>query len=148
MDRSKAKKIADRAVALLAGLEDEFGVKITSKGGTFGNTFYTMKLEVAEVNGGVVESKDAVNFTRYCKQFGMVPEMLGGIFRTSKTTYTVRGLAPQAVKYPVLASNGNGRMFKFSADVVKSCWIGSLPEGATPVNRSRWNDLVVELEGQ
>ena len=131
MNRDIAKAIETRMITLLSPMEKELGVKVTAKGGTIGDTYVTLKFEVAEVKkDGVAETREAQDFKRMARYYGLSAKMLNLPFRNGSDTFQVIGLKPKSRKWPVLAKNvRTGKIYKFQTTQVKAGWIGELPEG-------------------
>lgn len=119
MDKQKAKLIRNAAETALAAVAEQFGVVITYKGGSFDPGQLTAKFEFAEVaSDGVAQTREATDFKRYAKSFGLEPDLLGTSFSYSGDHYTIVGMKPRAPKFPVIAERTDGKRFKFPADVV------------------------------
>lgn len=112
-DKQSAKAVQERAFALLRALEQEFGVKIEARGGTYdaaGGDF-TMKVgfKLAAV-GGVPAGKATWNM--YCGQIGLRPEHWGWEFRYGAASYRIADIK-LGCKDPVIAERSDGERFKF-----------------------------------
>ena len=51
----------------------------------------------------------------YCHQFGLLTTDFGRTFKHRSSTFTVIGIKPRSPKYPVLAQNTRGKVYKFPA---------------------------------
>lgn len=70
---------------------------------------------------GTAYAKEAADFKRFAKSFGLEPEMLGKTFTTYKgDTLEVIGLRPSSRMYPVLVKKlSNGKLFKYPVSIVR-----------------------------
>lgn len=100
------------------------GIAVNIGTARYTSTSATFKLEVrtcgTDSDGGL--SVDAADFKRFCAMFGMTPDMLGKQFRSwDGKLYTIVTVKPNNRKYPVIATNANGKRFKFPvAQVMQS----------------------------
>jgi predicted metal-dependent peptidase len=54
-----------------------------------------------------------------CWRFGLTPKQFGTTFSFRGKRYTVIGLKPRSSRFPILARNEVGSVYKFPADVLK-----------------------------
>ena len=120
LDRTQARLIEKRAVALLAPLAKELNLVVKPSGGTIGETHYTMKVEFSEVAAdGAVCSAEAEAFKHYAKFIGLSAEDLGREFTFGGETYTILGYRPKATKNPIVVESRRGARYVFPVDSVK-----------------------------
>jgi len=126
MNREAVQQISDEVGKALVVLEQQLGVTITSKGGTYdtlGGT-YVMKLEV-KLAGEAGEQAALANFERGLRLLGtsvVKPEHYGMAFRAGKGMdgmYTLVGVNVDAWKYPFLGRRSDGKTFKFSQAMIE-----------------------------
>jgi len=114
MDRQKCKLVTEASVNALKGLEEKFGVKITSKGGRYDNGMAQLKFEFAEVKAdGSVSTEASEAYRQLAKFYDLPEDGLGKVFQFRRRQYKVVGLKPRS-KCSILAERlPDGRMFKF-----------------------------------
>lgn len=113
---SACKEFSEAAEVALAELCHEFGVTMTTKGGRFDATLYNPRWTFTVLNA---ESGIPADFSRYAVMFGLAPADYGRTFVSAGTSYKIVGLNMKAPRYPILAERGDGKRFKFPADIVK-----------------------------
>jgi hypothetical protein len=123
-DRSTCDALSKVIIAALksAGIEDEYGVKLADKGGSFSDNNFTMRLEIARIHedGGVL-TKEAQDFKTYARRYGLTADCLNKVFvdLTDGTRWKVVGAKPRSPKYPILVEKvGSGMLYKFPANRV------------------------------
>ena len=128
-ERSNLKDLREDMVAALQAVALKHGVQFTPKGCSFSTTAATFRIEAAVINdGGVAETKERQDFSRYASIYGLKPEWLDQSFRHGSDTYTIIGLATRKSKAPVLARNQAFRTYGFPTNVV-----AALMNAKTPV---------------
>jgi hypothetical protein len=121
MTRQQCKNIQVAALAALASLEAKFGIKVSCKHGSFGDTHCELKFQFAEINeAGQVETAEASHFKFMAEYSGgkLKPEDLGRSFQSRGYTYTITGWNRRKCKRPILAKREDGAGFKFTVDYV------------------------------
>lgn len=119
-NRKTCCSVSEQIEAHLAGLADELGIKITSKGGSYSDTSYTLKIECATISeDGQVQTKEATDFALYASRYGLEADDLGKTFTRSGDLYTIVGCKPRSRKYPILVRKSGGKLIKFPADTVR-----------------------------
>ena len=112
----------------LGEVEQEFGVKLTVKGGKFSPTSFTLPIEFSTIGtGGVVNNAEAMNFTRMSSAYGVDPSLLNTQIYTTRGAYKLIGLNPRSGKFPFMALHEDGRRFKLGADTVKFAIANATP---------------------
>ena len=105
-----------------SGIEEEYGIVIDTKSGSYSEQCYTLKVEAAIKNeDGTVMTKSAEDFKTYCYRYGLDEEMLGKVFidTVKGERWKVVGAKPRATKYPILVEKvSTGETYKFPADRV------------------------------
>ena len=118
----------------LKSLGEREGFSITVGNATFMTNSVTFKLKASTVNSdGSVNTEEAEAFTREARLYGLDPEMLGKTYKTPRGDFTVAGLNRRGRKFPILASNGNGSLYKFSVDEIKKWHARDVSEATTVV---------------
>ena len=86
-----------------------------------GNISFTATDFNAKIKVSCGSSEDAARreFEKYAPRFGLDPDDFGTSFRQGGTIFTVVGIKPKSHKYPVLAANKRGTVYKFAASDVK-----------------------------
>ncbi len=121
-DRPICRTVGEAVIEALKPLEHRFGISFNRKGGSFSDTSYTMKIEMAVVaQDGTVLSREAEDFKKYCGTYNLEVSDLGGIFvAMDGEKYRVKGLASRSHKYPILAERlSNGRTYKLGERTVQ-----------------------------
>ena len=121
-DRVICKRLGEAMLEAVKKIEGEYGVKFERKGGSFSDTNYTMKIEASVVSkDGIVLSKEAGEFKRYCSMYNLEAEDLGKTFTDSTgTEWKIKGLSSRSNKYPIIAEKiGTGKDFKLGERMVQ-----------------------------
>ena len=117
MNRQKTKLVMDAALSLLKPLEQQFGVKVNYKGGSFDNDLCRLKFEFAEVQkDGTVLSDDAKAYLELATLYGLPKDGLGKEFSCSGKKYVVCGFRPRS-RQSIVASRPDGKKFKFAPHI-------------------------------
>lgn len=114
--RPNVTKLAGEAERALQTVAQKYGLKLTYKGGSYGSTQCALKFEFAVVNGdGIAETREAVDFRRAARLYGLEAEDLGRIFKSfAGDRFKIVGLSARAKRYPILAERvRDGARFKF-----------------------------------
>ena len=108
-------------VAALAGVEEQFGLKLVTKPGRFSDTSFTFPIEFATVGGeGIVNSLEAENFRRQSHRFGVPADALGTTITLSNgREFKLTGMDPRRRKFPFTGEEANGCRSSISAQSVK-----------------------------
>lgn len=77
MDKPAVRALGDRALELLQVLEQEFGVSVTPKGGSYDSKSAVVKFEIAVVgDGGQAETREMQALRAMAEANGITPEQL------------------------------------------------------------------------
>ena len=119
LTRADVRALRDRLEAALAGFGDD--VQVTVGSATYSPNNATFKVELAAVGeDGEAVTKEAEDFQRYCRIYGLRPEDLNREFEYGGTRYKLIGCKPRSTKFPLLAENvGSGKVYKLPAAVVQ-----------------------------
>lgn len=121
-DKVICRKLGEAIIEAMKKIEDEYGVHFERKGGSFSETNYTLKLEASVVSqDGIVLSREAEEFKRYCQLYNLETEDLGRTFKdTTGTEWKVVGLSSRSNKYPIMAKRiADGKNFKLGQRMVQ-----------------------------
>ena len=111
--------IRKRLTAAVKPLAGEIGAVIDLGNCTFSENNCRFKLNVALLDGdGKAITEEADCFKNNAKLFGFEPDDFGRKFTFRGQSYTVCGLKPKSSKYPVIATSGNGKSYKFPCRAV------------------------------
>lgn len=122
MDRDRARRMEVDLAASLPEFEKKWGVKVTVTGGSFTSTSCFLKLEVAEAGAdGLIMSQAAADWKRFAKSYDLPEDGVGKKFIDRRREFTIEGLNPQAVRYPVMVKRDDGRRFKYPVNLVLDC---------------------------
>lgn len=120
MTRPVCREISNEIESALKGIEQKYGVKIESKGGTFTSNNYTLRLAISLIKDGEVITKEAEAFKANAEFYGLNASDLGKRFTSpSGKAFEIIGLNTRARKYKILAREvGTNKVYKFSAESV------------------------------
>jgi hypothetical protein len=106
--------------ALLA-VAKKFGIKL-KRGKVKYSSAQASFVVVANIlsKDGEVKTTEGEAWKVHCKFYGFEKEDFGREFRCNGKIFKIAGLMPRKFKYPILATNVNGRRFKFPAETVKN----------------------------
>lgn len=119
-DRTTCRLIGSKVEEVLNKLGDELGVKFSYKGGTYGDTNLTMKIEVATVSSdGVINSREAESFKQLAHFYGLKEEDLNAPIMVRGEKYIITGLKARSGKFPILVKRErDGQGFKLPVESV------------------------------
>lgn len=113
MNKAKAQEISKALKDALAGIEERFGVKALVEGGKFDETTFSPKIDFAEVEGGVVVTKELTALRAFH------PGIEGRLVKLREGEYRVIGFRTSATRYPFIVEPVNGGKAKVcTADLV------------------------------
>ena len=116
MNRNNAKDISAEVMKALGKLEKKLGVSFSRGNGKFDDNMFSMKITAtANASDGSSQSKEEVDFVSSAFRFGLKKEDLGKTFTANGMSFKICGLKPKSRKYPVLAKNMMGKVYKFAA---------------------------------
>ena len=120
INQATCRLIKDRIHAELSELEEELGIKITSKAGSFSDTDFSFKMSVVIPDtDGIIRTEEERIFPLLAPQFGLSKDDLGSKFKWHNgEIYEIKGIAPRSTKYPIKAKRvKDGKGFKFPASI-------------------------------
>jgi hypothetical protein len=97
------------------------GVKFQATDVKYNQNNCAFKLEVSNIVGGVVETKELTDFRLYAHRYGLSPNHLGRTFTSGRGgEYEIVGLNTRGRKFPILCRKvGTTQDYKFEAKMVK-----------------------------
>ena len=115
MNRSDAKLISGEVMLALGKIEKKLGVSFSRGNGTFDADMFSLKITAtSNAKDGSKQTKEEVDFITNCYRIGLNKEDLGKSFNAQGQSFTICGMKPKSHKYPILAKNTQGKVFKFS----------------------------------
>ena len=121
-DKQACRTLGNAVEEALQKVAQEFGVSIKRKGGSYSSTNYVIKLEASIIgSGGVILSREAEEFKRYCGLYNLEPEDLGKTFTDDGgIVYKIKGLSTRSCKNPIVADNTqNGKTYRLPERMVQ-----------------------------
>lgn len=124
-DRHNVKMLSDEIQNILQEFAQQWGVSVTRGNCKFSPQNFELKINVALITEGKVETREAVNFRTMASLYSLQASDMGRTFHKDGRKFEIVGLKPQSRKYPVLAkditpdSAGEGRVYKFSSETVR-----------------------------
>jgi hypothetical protein len=118
-DRSNLKILRDDINEALNVVMKKHGLTHSIGRIGFDDLKFSTKL-VVTVGNDVSGDKDVANraeFERYCRLFDFKKSDFGRSFVSRGETFTICGLSTRAKKYPILAKNSNGDVYKFNENI-------------------------------
>lgn len=100
-DRSTAHSTAMNAVLELKRFAEDRGLTVDYRGGKFGGTKFTMRLEFNVTATGSLEEVERNDFTAYCALYGLTPAHYGTTIVVSGKQLELVGFAPSRRKFPL-----------------------------------------------
>ena len=112
------KEFRKEVEAALAPIAEKYGTTVKIGSMSYTSTDFKMPLTFVkkEINGKPYEQ---VEFEKYCHCFGFCQEDYRKEFTYNGEKFKIVGVKPNAPKYPVLAENAKGEVYKMTAGLVK-----------------------------
>ena len=120
--RDKCKLLRAALENVLTDLGRKLDMKIVVGNSIrFTDTTITVKLvaSLPDAATGTIESVEARDFKANAWRWGMQPTDLGREFTHIRDTFTIIGAKPKAGKFPILATRGDGKVYKFAPEQVR-----------------------------
>lgn len=115
MTKDELKNIQSAITAFLR----EKGYTVSKSSGKYGEGYGTLSLTILSKEGG--KTPEAIAFEKYAAFDGMSADWLGKTFAgAGGRRFKIAGFNVSAVKYPVIASDLQGKMFKFPVETVRN----------------------------
>ncbi len=121
-DRQTVKNTRNELQAILETLSKEMGCQIKVAGAMFARdgSNCTFKVEFAAISAdGTAETKEVTAFRELAAIYGLRPDDFGKTCVSGGQEFTISGLKPKAKRYPILATRPDGKVYKFSEDMVR-----------------------------
>ena len=114
-DRRVCAELGAAIEAALQSVADEYGVQIKQGRGTYSESTFSMKIEVATIGeGGLARTKESIAFLTNARMYGLDPKDLFATFRVKGTDYVLIGCKTRSPKFPMLGrSASDGKTYKF-----------------------------------
>jgi len=124
MDRAKCRLIREKLEEVLSLVEDDLKAlgltAVIGRHASYTHANATFKVEVSELGqDGQAQTKEVEAFKQGAVLYGLKPEDLGRKFRGATGTFEICGLSPKSRKYPILAKDHRGKVYKFAPTSVK-----------------------------
>lgn len=74
----------------------------------------------------VKSNEEKQHWDTLCLSYGLKPEDFNRQFTDGKNVFFLRAIKPNNRKYPIIAERTDGRMYKFTVDILKSYLRGSV----------------------
>lgn len=118
-DRKNIADLREQLDAALAVVGARFGVTIERKGARFSpescEVSYTIRVGDAHREDG-----DRAEFAMHARVFGLAAADFGRTFVTARGRFALVGIKPRNRRYPIIARDARGALFKFPVEVLKS----------------------------
>jgi hypothetical protein len=118
-DRTNLRLLRDDVESALNAVADKYGIDLRLGTGRFASENVTFRLEGSVVRAEGVVTREAAEFSQYADLFALEASDLGRTFQYRGQRYEIVGARLSNSKYPVLAKNRNGKVYKFTAADVR-----------------------------
>lgn len=119
-NKSNLKTIRADVAAALAAVESKHDVKFSLGNIRFSDNDFRCKLECVSAtnSSGNAVNIDRQKFESKCWMFGVPKTSFGKTFKSGRKTYTITGINSRAHKYPIQATDKQGRRYKFPVSML------------------------------
>ena len=100
----------------LAPVLKKYGMSAHTGNARYNDVDATFKLKVMLGSNDDAAQRD---WDRVCRLYGLKPEDFGSLFESGGVQWEICGIQTRSRKYPILAKNENGTIYKFTADEVR-----------------------------
>lgn len=113
---SKLRESLNAAVSLV---EEELGVEVVVGSIKYTDNEATITVKARTISEGG-ESYDPMkaDFLAWCSLFGFSQDDLGKTFTSNGKTFTISGMKPNNRRYPIIATDSDGKAYKFESEGV------------------------------
>lgn len=119
-DKPTCKFIRAEIDAVLKGVAARYGIKLESGRGNFGDTHFTLKLELSVLDESGVDLSAKHEFETLALLVGLEPGDFGRQFTFNGDKYELSGINIRSTKRPILAKKiSTGARFKFGAETIQ-----------------------------
>lgn len=123
--RAGYNTLSSAMLAALASVEQQFGVKFETAGGSLGSTDMVIKIKASTSDTTAVDAAAKRDFGFYCRHVGLEPDDFGCEFSGSSGRYRLIGVSLNRPKYPIDGEClRTGKKFKFTKSVVANIVAG------------------------
>jgi hypothetical protein len=117
-DRTNLRLLRDDVQSALNAVAEKYGIDLRLGTGRFASENVTFNLEGSVIGAEGVVTREAAEFRQYADVLALEASDLGKTFQYRGQPYEIVGARLSNSKYPVLAKNRNGKVYKFRvADV-------------------------------
>jgi len=118
--RKNLRELLDAMETALQEVSKEYNVNIKLGRAKFSSETFDVKFSgsLASIDGKS-KTREEIDFERYAFRYGLTPEDLGKEFDFVGEKYKIIGARPRATKYPICATKGDGKTYRFRARDVK-----------------------------
>jgi hypothetical protein len=120
--RDKCKQLRIELDTALKAIGEKLGMTIqVGRSMSFTDSAINIKLVASLPNAttGVIEPVEAKDFKANTWKWGLEASDLGRTFTHAGDTFEITGAKPKASKFPILAKRGDGKGYKFPADLIR-----------------------------
>lgn len=117
INRANIRQIRDEMEQALNLVLKKHGLSVN-----VGNAMFTPSDVTFKVKVGLGSQDDVAQreWNKYCFLFGLSPDLFGKKFISRGTEFTITGIARKSRNYPVLATNANGTVYKFTVETART----------------------------
>lgn len=112
-DEGTRRVISHELELAIKKIGEKYGFDAKLKGGTYGDSTYSPKVEFFSLEGKKEEASSIAGL------FGLPSDIVGKVFKHKTITYTVTGINLKRPKNCVELSGDTGKSYKCSADQLK-----------------------------
>ena len=118
-DKQVCKHLTPEIITALEAVCKQYGLTVTHKGGTFSDTTFIAKVELAvtETEDGL--TREQAEFNNLCKQWYCQPEDYGKTLLINGKPETLIGFAPTRDKFSVRTRNASGKVMLWQPSVLQ-----------------------------
>lgn len=113
-DQGTRRAISHELDLAIKKIGEKYGFEAKIKGGTYGDSTYSPKVEFFSLEGKKEESQSVAGL------FGLPSDIVGKVFKHKTITYTVTGINPKRPKNCVELMGDNGKSYKATAEGLKA----------------------------
>jgi hypothetical protein len=121
INREETRAIREIVMRAMREALKDSNLEITEERGSFGGTNCSLKFLFAiKGDHGLVETREASDFRRFCAMYQLEPGDLGREFTSGGERFQVTGLNTKAPRFPIQCKHvANGRPIRYSAATVR-----------------------------
>jgi hypothetical protein len=121
IDRSTVKTLREVLQLACDELSERIGAKVTVGNAKFTDRNATFSVEIATINeDGEANSRQAEDFKRFARTYGLVPEHLGKRVMLRGTEFEIIGAAIRSPRFPILVKRVyDGKVYKYPVVAIR-----------------------------